>query len=39
MAYDVGNPVPGLGQAQKYGGVKRVNGTGGRGERIKPTYY
>jgi hypothetical protein len=25
MAYDVGNPVPGLGQAQKYGGVKPVN--------------
>ena len=26
MAYDVGNPVPGLGQAQKCGRVKPVNG-------------
>ena len=24
--YDVGNPYPGLGQAQKYGGVKPFNG-------------
>jgi hypothetical protein len=26
MAYDVGNPDPGMGQAQKCGGVKLVNG-------------
>jgi hypothetical protein len=24
--YDIGNPCPGLGQTQKYGGVKLVNG-------------
>ena len=24
--YDIGNAGPGLGQAQKYGGVKPVNG-------------
>jgi len=27
MAYDVGNPGPGLGQAQKYGGVKLLHGS------------
>ena len=26
MTYDVGNPGPGFGQAQKYDGVKPVNG-------------
>jgi hypothetical protein len=26
MTYDVGNPGSGLGQAQKYGGVKIING-------------
>jgi hypothetical protein len=26
MTYDVGNPGPGLGQAQQCGGVKTVNG-------------
>jgi len=26
MTYDVGNPGPDLGQAQKYGGVKLANG-------------
>jgi hypothetical protein len=26
MAYDVGNPGPGMGQAQKCGRVKLVNG-------------
>jgi hypothetical protein len=26
MKYDVGNPGPGLGHAQKYGGVEPVNG-------------
>lgn len=25
ISYDIGNPGPGLGQAQKYGGVKPVN--------------
>ena len=28
MTYDVENPGPGLGQTQKYGGVKPVNGMG-----------
>jgi hypothetical protein len=27
MTYDVGNPGPGLGQAQKCGNVTQVNGT------------
>jgi len=27
MAYDVGNPGPGLGQAQIYGGVKLLHGS------------
>jgi hypothetical protein len=26
MPYDIGNPCPGLGQTQKCGGVKPVNG-------------
>jgi len=25
MTYDIGNPGPGLGQAQKCGGVKLIN--------------
>ena len=26
MTYGMGNPDPGLGQAQKYGSIKQVNG-------------